>query len=151
MKTTRNITISISQDNVIKSVRAESACIALLAGGTDRPAVITSDNRALLRLMTRNAVLCLAGELLSVIDAEEFCAPDDASTDDIITLPLRIEGYAATTLLSHYFERYVAAMVLAECYGERADTRERFVGQARSALQGLRWSLSLSTRRANNL
>ena len=48
MNNTRKITISIDIEQVLKTVYAESACLALMSGRDSRPAVISSDNRRLL-------------------------------------------------------------------------------------------------------
>lgn len=45
MNNTRKITISIDIEQVLKTVYAESACLALMSGRDSRPAVISSDNR----------------------------------------------------------------------------------------------------------
>lgn len=43
MNNTRKITISIDIEQVLKTVYAESACLALMSGRDSRPAVISSD------------------------------------------------------------------------------------------------------------
>lgn len=60
MNNTRKITISIDIEQVLKTVYAESACLALMSGRDSRPAVISSDNRRLLGVYCLNAWLCLA-------------------------------------------------------------------------------------------
>lgn len=145
MNKTRNITLSISQDEIVKAVRAESACIALMSPDIERPPVITSDNRKLLSLFIREAVIRLTGQLLTAINAETFALPDE---DDVVKLPLCVESGAAGELLSHYFERYVIADVLASCYSQRADIVERFVEQRQAALEGLCWCIAVPKRKA---
>lgn len=72
MNNTRKITISIDIEQVLKTVYAESACLALMSGRDSRPAVISSDNRRLLGVYCLNAWLCLAGELASIVDSQSF-------------------------------------------------------------------------------
>jgi hypothetical protein len=71
MNNTRKITISIDIEQVLKTVYAESACLALMSGRDSRPAVISSDNRRLLGVYCLNAWLCLAGELASIVDSQQ--------------------------------------------------------------------------------
>lgn len=60
MNNTRKITISIDIEQVLKTVYAESACLALMSSRDSRPAVISSDNRRLLGVYCLNAWVCLA-------------------------------------------------------------------------------------------
>lgn len=90
MNNTRKITISIDIEQVLKTVYAESACLALMSGRDSRPAVISSDNRRLLGVYCLNAWLCLAGELASIVDSQSFSIPSDSDTT--YTLSLTVDG-----------------------------------------------------------
>lgn len=92
MNNTRKITISIDIEQVLKTVYAESACLALMSGRDSRPAVISSDNRRLLGVYCLNAWLCLAGELASIVDSQSFSIPSDSDTT--YTLSLTVDGSA---------------------------------------------------------
>ena len=113
MNNTRKITISIDIEQVLKTVYAESACLALMSGRDSRPAVISSDNRRLLGVYCLNAWLCLAGELASIVDSQSFSIPSDSDTT--YTLSLTVDGVGTAQSLRRYAERYVAQSVLASC------------------------------------
>lgn len=154
MKNTRKVTISISISEVLKTVCAESACLALMSDGERRPAIISTDNRRLLTLYCRNAWLNLAGELASIVDADAFTFDADAFTFDAddnattLTLPLLLDDDVPAKALRHNAERYIAAMVLAECYAMRSKICEHFRDMAASALAGLRLTATLTDRTA---
>lgn len=114
MNNTRKITISIDIEQVLKTVYAESACLALMSSRDSRPAVISSDNRRLLGVYCLNAWLCLAGELASIVDSQSFSIPSDSDTT--YTLSLTVDGVGTAQSLRRYAERYVAQSVLASCY-----------------------------------
>lgn len=135
--TTRKATISVSLEEVLKTVYAESACLALMNDSERRPAVISSDNRRLLRVYAHNAWLNLACELASVVDYQQFEADDDGESQTL-TLTLLIPADASTQVLRHFAEQYVSMSVLADCYAARSETSETFLAGARGALSGLR-------------
>lgn len=147
MKNTRNVTVSISIAQVLKSVYAESACLALMNEEERRPPVISSDNRKLLRHYCRNAWLCLAGELAGIVDHNTFSITDndDATT---LSIPLLLEDEVSVNSLCSYAERYATAMVLADCYAARTAIAARFRDMAASALSGMRLAATLSDRKA---
>ncbi len=147
MKNTRKVTISISISEVLKTVCAESACLALMNDGEHRPAIISSDNRRLLTLYCRNAWLNLAGELASIVDADAFTVDTDDNATTL-TLPLLLADDVPAKALRHNAERYIAAMVLAECYAMRSKICEHFRDMAASALAGLRLTATLTDRTA---
>ncbi len=147
MKNTRKVTISISLSQVLKTVYAESACLALMNDGERRPAVISSDNRRLLTLYCRNAWLNLAGELAGVVDSDAFAVDDDENATTL-TIPLLLEDEVPPKALRHYAERYVSAMVLADCYAMHSNICDRFRDMAASALSGLRLAATLTSRTA---
>ncbi len=147
MKDTRKVTISISISQVLKTVYAESACMALMSDGERRPAIISSDNRRLLTLYCRNAWLSLAGELASIVDAEAFTVDDDDNATTL-ALPLLLVDDVPAKTLRHYAERYIAAMVLADCYAMRSKACDRFRDMAASALSGLRLAATITDRAA---
>ena len=127
MNNTRKITISIDIEQVLKTVYAESACLALMSGRDSRPAVISSDNRRLLGVYCLNAWLCLAGELA-------------------YTLSLTVDGVGTAQSLRRYAERYVAQSVLASCYAARESLAMQFRDNAARTLSGLRLAATLSDR-----
>lgn len=147
MKNTRKVTISISISQVLKTVYAESACLALMSDGERRPAIISTDNRRLLVLYCRNAWLNLAGELASIVDADAFTVDDDDNVTTL-TLPLFLADDVPAKTLRNYAERYIAATVLADCYAMRSKICEHFRDMAASALSGLRLTASLTDRAA---
>ena len=136
MNNTRKITISIDIEQVLKTVYAESACLALMSGRDSRPAVISSDNRRLLGVYCLNAWLCLAGELASIVDSQSFSIPSDSDTT--YTLSLTVDGVGTAQSLRRYAERYVAQSVLASCYAARESLAMQFRDNAAWTLSGLR-------------
>lgn len=124
MNNTRKITISIDIEQVLKTVYAESACLALMSGRDSRPAVISSDNRRLLGVYCLNAWLCLAGELASIVDSQSFSIPSDSDTT--YTLSLTVDGVGTAQSLRRYAERYVSQSVLASCYAARESLAMQF-------------------------
>ena len=136
MNNTRKITISIDIEQVLKTVYAESACLALMSGRDSRPAVISSDNRRLLGVYCLNAWLCLAGELASIVDSQSFSIPSDSDTT--YTLSLTVDGVGTAQSLRRYAERYVAQSVLASCYAARESLAMQFRDNAARTLSGLR-------------
>lgn len=144
MNNTRKITISIDIEQVLKTVYAESACLALMSGRDSRPAVISSDNRRLLGVYCLNAWLCLAGELASIVDSQSFSIPSDSDTT--YTLSLTVDGVGTAQSLRRYAERYVAQSVLASCYAARESLAMQFRDNASRTLSGLRLAATLSDR-----
>ena len=140
MNNTRKITISIDIEQVLKTVYAESACLALMSGRDSRPAVISSDNRRLLGVYCLNAWLCLAGELASIVDSQSFSIPSDSDTT--YTLSLTVDGVGTAQSLRRYAERYVAQSVLAA----RESLAMQFRDNAARTLSGLRLAATLSDR-----
>ena len=134
MNNTRKITISIDIEQVLKTVYAESACLALMSGRDSRPAVISSDNRRLLGVYCLNAWLCLAGELASIVDSQSFSIPSDSDTT--YTLSLTVDGVGTAQSLRRYAERYVAQSVLASCYAARESLAMQFRDNAARTLSG---------------
>ena len=147
MKDTRKITISINLEPILKSVYAESACLALMSGRDNRPPVISADNRRLLGVYCRNAWLSLAGELAGIVDSEAFCIPDDDDAD-VYELPLVVGGDCAAQSLRRYAERYVTQSVLASCYAARPVLSAQFRDDAQASLSGLRLAATLGGRRS---
>lgn len=143
---TKRITISISLEQVLKSVYAESACLALMSDNGSRPPILSSDNRRLLSLFCRNAWMSLACELAGSVDAKAFSIPDD--DDSELRLPLVVETDATAATLRHYAERYLAATTLADCYAAREAHAAAFARQAASALAALKLSLAATGRRS---
>lgn len=147
MNNTRKITISIDIEQVLKTVYAESACLALMSGRDSRPAVISSDNRRLLGVYCLNAWLCLAGELASIVDSQSFSIPSDSDTTyTTYTLSLTVDGVGTAQSLRRYAERYVAQSVLASCYAARESLAMQFRDNAARTLSGLRLAATLSDR-----
>ena len=135
MNNTRKITISIDIEQVLKTVYAESACLALMSG---------RDNRRLLGVYCLNAWLCLAGELASIVDSQSFSIPSDSDTT--YTLSLTVDGVGTAQSLRRYAERYVAQSVLASCYAARESLAMQFRDNAARTLSGLRLAATLSDR-----
>ena len=142
MNNTRKITISIDIEQVLKTVYAESACLALMSSRDSRPAVISSDNRRLLGVYCLNAWLCLAGELASIVDSQSFSISSDSDT----TYTLTVDGVGTAQSLRRYAERYVAQSVLASCYAARESLAMQFRDNAARTLSGLRLAATLSDR-----
>ena len=136
MNNTRKITISIDIEQVLKTVYAESACLALMSGRDSRPAVISSDNRRLLGVYCLNAWLCLAGELASIVDSQSFSIPSDSDTT--YTLSLTVDGVGTAQSLRQ--------SVLASCYAARESLAMQFRDNAARTLSGLRLAATLSDR-----
>lgn len=144
MKDTKKITIAINLDQVLKSVYAESACLALMSDNGSRPPIFSSDNRRLLSLFCRNAWLGLACELAGAVDGKAFSLPDD--DDSELRLPLLVETDITATRLRHLAERCIKATVLADCYAAREAYASGFSRQAANTLAALKLGMSATDR-----
>lgn len=138
---TRKLTVALDVEEILKNVYAESACIAWMSGGEDRPEIFTSDNRNLLALYGRNAFLSLAGAIAPLVDSEAFSVPEDWEK---LELPLLLPGGSPCSggRLRRLAEAFVAKSVLAECYAARPQLASKFGRERDGCLSAIRLAVA---------
>ena len=126
--TVRKFTFSLDKDRICQDVYAESACIALM-WQTERPEIISGDNRKLLDIYIDNAVVELSANLAAYIDSASFRIPESNIVEIPFLIPVGCEDNAPIVRMT--LEKAVSSAVLMRCYEPAEDLRDVFAERCR--------------------
>ena len=126
--TVRTVTIAIDTNEIKREVYAESACIALMTQESERPEIITDDNRKLMRVYIGEALVEFASRFCAFIDGSLLNLD---SEDEILQIPMLIPESTRLSL------QIISSAVLAMCYETNSELSQTITERRNSSIARL--------------
>lgn len=134
--TVRTVTIAIDTNEIKREVYAESACIALMTQESERPEIITDDNRKLMRVYIGEALVEFASRFCAFIDSSLLNLD---SEDEILQIPMLIPESTRLSLqmIRRLIEKIISSAVLAMCYETNSELSQTITERRNSSIARL--------------